>query len=110
MRIVGTTVVITLASVMAMGLAACNRGDEGHAEHAGKQIDKAGQAVHDAAKDAAALTKDAAGRAPDATKQAAEGAKQATVIKAEATQKELEYEGAGEASKIEKIGRAEAAS
>jgi flotillin len=39
----------------------------------------------------------------------AEGAKQATVIKAEATQKELEYEGAGEASKIEKIGRAEAA-
>ena len=35
--------------------------------------------------------------------------KQATIIKAEATQKELEYEGAGEAAKIEQVGRAEAA-
>lgn len=96
MRIVGTTVVITLASVMVMGLAACNRGDEGVAEHAGKQIDKAvqgardataeaakkaadaGQAVHDAAKDAAALTKDAAGNAVEAAKAAARQAVSAT--------------------------------
>ena len=78
MRILGTTVVITLASVMVMGLAACNRGDEGVAEHAGKQIDKAGQAVHDAAKDAAALTKDAAGNAVEAAKAAARQAVSAT--------------------------------
>ena len=35
--------------------------------------------------------------------------KQATITRAEATQKELEFEGAGEAAKIERVGRAEAA-
>jgi flotillin len=39
----------------------------------------------------------------------AEGEKQATIIRAEATQRELEFQGAGEAAKIERIGRAEAA-
>jgi hypothetical protein len=48
-----------LALVTAIGIGACNRGDEGAAEHAGQQID---QAVQGAA--------DAAGAAGDAAKQA----------------------------------------